>query len=341
MIQIQRDFDSLAEWHYKKLSSSFDLFNTINEIVVNNGTPEDNFLIFLRDNIENVIKLHPILLERIIVRQANSILGINYFLQKENRPNTRGRKPRLNKEFINLLNTIFNYDSFCTYSNTYNAYNLTKKLDIKVCPYCNRNYISTLKPVKIKKGDYKGGTRPTLDHFYLKSDYPYLALSFWNLIPSCFSCNTQFRNTKHFDIFQNNHPYINSFENSLYFETDILDITEFIGDSNKEFKLKLKVNRKSTKKSTKLLKANNNNTVFRLEEIYSQNHKSDVREIIQKAIIYDKNYSKLLYESWDGVFNDELDAQKMMLGNYTNIKDFEKRTLSKLTRDIAEELGLI
>ncbi|PKP12073.1 MAG: hypothetical protein CVU09_00830 [Bacteroidetes bacterium HGW-Bacteroidetes-4] len=341
MIQIHRDFESIAKWHSQSVMSNFNLANLINGHIINNGTIEDNFLIFLSQNLEDVLSLHPILLEKQIISKANSILGNQYFTEKANRPNTPGRKPRLNKVFIELLNSIFDYEKFCSYGTGYNAHCLTEKLEIKVCPYCNRNYISTLKPNKSIAIGNQGGTRPTLDHFYLKSDYPYLALSFWNLIPSCFSCNTQFRNTKHFDIFNNIHPYLNGFENFLYFQTDIIDITEFIGNSNKIFELELKENGKTIQNSFKLEKTKKNNLVFRLEEIYSQNHKSDVREIIQKAIIYDDKYSKSLYDNWSGIFTDEYDAQKMMLGNYTNIKDFEKRPLSKLTRDIANELGLI
>lgn len=213
-------------------------------------------------------------------------------------------------------------------------------MEIKVCPYCNRNFISTLNPVKNKRKTLESGTRPTLDHFYLKSDFPYLALSFWNLIPSCYSCNSQLRGSKSFNVFNNIHPYINGFENSLYFQTDIKNITEFIGNSNKIFKIDLIETLKSTNNSFKLLKANKNTDIFKLKKLYNHNHKAEVREIIQKALIYNESYSKLLFDSYD-IFTDENDAKKMMLGNYIVVKDFEKRPLSKLTRDIADELDLI
>ena len=341
MIQIYRDFDDLAEWHYDNLTKHFRIDALLDAEITNNGSDIDNFLIFLKSNLKDILKGNPLVLEKKIMKKTNEILGDNYFTEKSPNLKVRGPKPRLNIQFINKLNSIFNYDEFCDSFCNYNAYLLAEKLEINVCPYCNRNYISTLKPVKNKRKTLESGTRPTLDHYYLKSDFPYLALSFWNLIPSCYSCNSQLRGTKSFSAFNNIHPYLNSFENYLYFQTDIKDITEFIGNSNQIFSIDLNKSLKSTNNSFKLFKANNNNTVFKIKEIYNNNHKTEVREIIQKALIYNKSYSKSLFESYNDVFTDENDAKKMMLGNYVLAKDFEKRPLSKLTRDIADELGLI
>lgn len=61
------------------------------------------------------------------------------------------------------------------------AYWLQRQLEVKVCPYCNRMYTTTLFG--------KNKIRPDFDHFYPKSEYPYLAVSLFNLIPSCSMCN--------------------------------------------------------------------------------------------------------------------------------------------------------
>ncbi|MFX8327742.1 hypothetical protein ABTL71_18955, partial [Acinetobacter baumannii] len=49
------------------------------------------------------------------------------------------------------------------------------------CPYCNRSYIYYISRRKEIK--------PQIDHFFPKSKYPFLAMSFYNLIPSCQTCN--------------------------------------------------------------------------------------------------------------------------------------------------------
>lgn len=61
------------------------------------------------------------------------------------------------------------------------AYWLQSQLNVKVCPYCNRMYTTTLYGKK--------RIRPDFDHFYPQSRYPYLAVSLFNLIPSCNVCN--------------------------------------------------------------------------------------------------------------------------------------------------------
>ena len=61
-------------------------------------------------------------------------------------------------------------------------------LDVKVCPYCNRCLIEPI--------DDEAGKRTVvgeLDHFYCKSKYPYLAVSLYNLVPSCGICNGKSR----------------------------------------------------------------------------------------------------------------------------------------------------
>ena len=58
---------------------------------------------------------------------------------------------------------------------------LVDKLNIKTCPYCNRQFIYTF--------NGRAPERPELDHFYPKANYPLFCLSFYNLIPACHSCN--------------------------------------------------------------------------------------------------------------------------------------------------------
>lgn len=67
-----------------------------------------------------------------------------------------------------------------------NKYNFAENLGLKVCPYCGRSYIITTKPIQ-KGKEVK--VHPQLDHFLPKSQYPFLALNFYNMIPCCTLCN--------------------------------------------------------------------------------------------------------------------------------------------------------
>lgn len=58
-----------------------------------------------------------------------------------------------------------------------------KKVNLKVCPYCGRNQIN------VASYEGKRDSKPPIDHFLPKSKYPFLAVSFCNLIPCCTTCN--------------------------------------------------------------------------------------------------------------------------------------------------------
>lgn len=63
-----------------------------------------------------------------------------------------------------------------------------QSLDLRVCPYCDRAYIFSVENTDKKKGQRI--VKPQIDHFFPKSKYPFLALSYQNLIPVCQTCNT-------------------------------------------------------------------------------------------------------------------------------------------------------
>lgn len=328
MIKITRNFPKFAEEHRKNILSKTKIKAKLDIQIATTSVPEQTFYQYLKDHINEILENDIDYLKSTIIDNVERILGIDYFTLTDT-----GSTTKTNKATIEIILDVFDYKYFTTYKKTiYCAYDLVEKLDIKVCPYCNRQYINTLKP------DLKdnGKTRATLDHFYIKAEYPYLALSFWNLVPSCYSCNSQLRTTKPISL----HPYKKGFEEILHFYTEISDISEFIGNSRKQFELKLDKYKKVNPAPEDLKNAKENDQVFRLNDIY-QNHKDYVREMIQKTIVYDDSYSKELFVEFDGLFESEYDAQNMMLGNYTKVDDFEKRPLAKLTRDIGFEIGLI
>jgi len=105
-------------------------------------------------------------------------LYIEFF--KINYPQSLKEKEKLNQI---LRDEVFEKE-YNNWSNRkgYGAYTFVQTLDLKTCPYCNRNYTFLV-------NDETGKLRPEIDHFYPKSIYPFLAMSFFNLIPSCSICN--------------------------------------------------------------------------------------------------------------------------------------------------------
>lgn len=94
----------------------------------------------------------------------------------------------------------------------WNRHEFIKSLGVKVCPYCNRQYITFYED---GTADYK--TTADADHYYPKAGYPILQMNIFNLVPSCSVCNSRTKGTsdeRHL------YPYEDS-SDSLTFEIPI------------------------------------------------------------------------------------------------------------------------
>lgn len=110
---------------------------------------------------------------------------------------------------------IFDYRRFATKSTkNWNAYSLCMTSNYRLCPYCQQSLAVT-----IYRDSKSGALRPTLDHFYPKHKYPYLALSLYNLIPSCHPCNSSLKGQKDFYKNEHLHPYED--DESIRYDFDI------------------------------------------------------------------------------------------------------------------------
>ncbi|MDD2383500.1 MAG: hypothetical protein PHN18_04875 [Sulfurospirillaceae bacterium] len=206
---------------------------------------------------------------------------------------------------------------------TYDAYKLAKDLNVTVCPYCNRNYTFTVR-------SKNGSTRPQFDHFYDKATYPILALSFYNLIPSCPTCNTSIKGRKEFSLTTHVHPYVDGFDDKACFSLHVKESSFYYDE--KGFDLELNSNDAKAQKNIK---------DFALEEIY-KNHKDIVLELIQKSVMYNESYIEELMQNYEGtLFKNEEDLLRLIFGGYISDEDLDKRPLSKLTKDILEQLEII
>ncbi len=193
---------------------------------------------------------------------------------------------------------------------------LAQKLDVRTCPYCNRQYTFT-----VEVGSKN--IRPEFDHFYSKSDYPYLALSFYNLIPACSVCN-RIKSDKVID----DNPYFEGFDNNYKFIIKTKDDEEVSLD----WALKNKIEIDFTKN-------NKNIEEFALKELYNE-HIDYVEEIIDKAQAYNCNYYNSLIESYKDLGKQVADIDRFIWGSYLENAEHEKRPLSKLTRDILDQLEI-
>jgi len=79
------------------------------------------------------------------------------------------------------------------------------------------------------------------------------------------------------------------------------------------------------------------NDYFKLDKLYAQ-HKDVVLELLVKRTIYSKSYIAELKKNFH--FTDD-EIYRFLFCNYKDSDDFNKRPLSKLIKDISNELGLL
>lgn len=243
--------------------------------------------------------------------------------------------------------------------------NLMSSLNVSVCPYCNRQYITSWDDIKNMKNTTKRRkSTADLDHFYPKSEYSLFALSLFNFVPSCQVCNSRMKLSSFLDDNGNRpiYPYTESFDDSAVFKASttasinnskkLLEV--WLGENEADLKVMLEIH-SSNSDPLKEKRIKRSNELFHIEDIY-QAHKGIVSEFMLKRRIYDDgeylNGLKNIFEGFepDTFFKNSDDAMYKIIGTDLSItqKQLElflygynweegqdsTRPLSKLTYDI-------
>jgi hypothetical protein len=233
----------------------------------------------------------------------------------------------------NQIKNIFSYKNFIN-KNTipYNAYNLMENIDIRVCPYCNRDYTITVKNgSKINEQII----RPEIDHFFSQTDYPLLSLSFYNLIPSCHICNSVIKGKKNELTLENSaHPYIHQINQLYNFTVKPLNSSGFLF-GNKGVDAKIIYN----EEDYEYLRAKKNLEFFKIEEIYKC-HSEEIQDLVNLAYAYNKSYLDSLIKQYHlNISEDEI--LRFVFGIYIDEASSYKRPFTKLKKDILKEMGIL
>lgn len=208
----------------------------------------------------------------------------------------------------------------------YNAYDLAKSLNVNTCPYCNINSIYTI----VDDENNKKIVRPEFDHFFDKATYPILALSLYNLIPSCHQCNSNLKGQEKFNLESYLHPYSEDIDKNIKFKIKITNAKFYYSINGFEIDIDYLSH-----------KAVNHNNIFKLKERYNY-LKDIILELIQKKYMYNEDYLDSLFKKYEGTFfRNKEDLMRLISGGYISESEINKRPLSKLIKDISEELGLI
>ncbi|MBV7271480.1 hypothetical protein I6U48_00910 [Clostridium sp. PL3] len=252
------------------------------------------------------------------------LLNFNYpNLNKEinNRLSPRGKELSANefeKEFRKLSGiniTMDNFKQIDIFKEEWNDYAFIMETGIRVCPYCNRQYIT---PVFSDNGKM----RADIDHFLSKSKHPYFSMSLYNLVPVCKSCNQSLKGAKEFE-FDDINPYEYNLNDYFTFRADALT-NEILIDG-----IHVK-----TKEITKHL------NTFKIEPLYNY-HQNQIDELIKKRIAYPESYIEKLYNDNKDYFNDVSEVKQLIIGYINDKSKLNDEAFLKLRRDVADQLGFL
>jgi len=223
--------------------------------------------------------------------------------------------------------SIINYEEYKKRINLFqwSAYDFLLSIGARVCPYCNRQYIT---PIYSKDGK----VRADLDHFYSKGRYPYLSISIYNLVPSCKFCNSSLKGTKEFSYDSYINPYEESLSDYINFSYAYKSYTGVDGLGDIEIILKDNFN----KDIYEIQKARNNINCFGIVNLY-QYHTNIVRDLVRKKMVYSEDYIDLIWETNKNIFKTREEVIQNIIGNIPLDQEGEA-LLGKLITDISEEL---
>jgi hypothetical protein len=299
--------EELENWYLGKLKDT--IRNKLNNIKPSfpNGN-EKRALDFMIDNIEDILKASPSELE---TYTNNNVLTPNGLYRAKNENN------RLSlTDFGNKVLDAFNYDY---YRDTI-LKELAKKLNVKTCPYCNMHYTLFAEESNKKLAKFQ------FDHFFDKSDYPFLSMSLYNLIPSCAVCNHGKSTGKVSLIF---HPYHSAICDQFHFEVkNPLELFSGAYLGKNEIGIDLVADA-----CTKQEKDVFNNT-FNITTLYSR-HGDIAQEVFDKAYVEAYYLNPDNFNFLKGKSPEYL--KRLLMGTYPEKSDIEKRPMTKFIQDLREQ----
>lgn len=184
---------------------------------------------------------------------------------------------------------------------------------IEVCPYCNRQYIDIFK--KGTKGYQAIGQ---LDHFYPKEKFPLYALSLYNFVPSCASCN-QGKSISH--VLQRPFLENSDVENCKpYFKIKPKNLDQLRGSEPVEIDY-------AFISVDKINQAN----FFHHKSMY-KNHRLLAQRLLRIKRLYNSSYTKQLKELFPKLSDREI--KELMFGFNGDSSELLEKPLSKFAHDI-------
>jgi len=173
----------------------------------------------------------------------------------------------------------------------------------------------------------------TLDHFLPQKDNKFYSLCLYNLVPSCYSCNTKFKNGKKFDI-TNTLEKVSPTSESYTLDKDLVFKLYYSGSLREvliksDFILDIKDDNNNQHLSKYL-------EIFKLKGRYTY-HKSKALHLIKQK----NNYSEsMIKEISLRTGLPLMEVKKLVFGSELFIEQSTNDPFVKFKRDVAKNIGI-
>ncbi|MBO6062287.1 MAG: HNH endonuclease [Clostridia bacterium] len=244
---------------------------------------------------------------------------------EEEKAAEEGKTPGKKRRKANPLSKAFDYKELSGDSKLRSVIEL---LGVRICPYCGRAFTGA---VRRKNG--KLIRTDQLDHFLPKSKYPQLALSLWNLIPSCGACNNRKSDDCEDEIL---YPYAEEMGDACRFVTHpVSGFGYLLGEpSEGDFEISLEA---KDGDSDIAKKAKAEAELFGTKELYQQ-HKAYVRDIFRQRYVFGDPYIDDLITTFPRLFRSREQVRALLYMKKIDPGSIGTEPLDKLTRDIDLEI---
>ena len=237
---------------------------------------------------------------------------------------------------LQVLQRIFNYRLFSKKEGKDFAYWFMQSLGQDTCPYCNTGYTAVLAGRK--------KIRAAFDHYFPKSKYPYLAVSLFNLIPICSTCNS-LKGEKEPRIV---YPYEESFDEegrNFVFRVKPDSLNHFVdvwtGNSNRiivDVEPQEKYIIESDADTEYANRLTEGMDYLGLKERYAICHKGEICHIIRNYYEYNEMGLESIMREYPNFYKDTNQIRNALYFANLGSDEWGKSPLNKLKHDLLEQL---
>lgn len=234
-------------------------------------------------------------------------------------------------KFINCIKRVFDYNKIIV-NNQDISYRIAEIMDVNTCTYCNRNYIFTLNGFKRDLSNNLLTTehiiRADFDHWFAKSKYPELALSYFNLIPSCKYCNSNLKGDKEMTIEEYVHPYIHK-EPKFKFGYVMTNIDNYA--------VRCIIEKKDGDPNS--YQVRNTLNFFKIQNLYDAHSRMELKDILDLISDYPSDYiDYLTLEIMGSLGVTQNEVYRMIFGIQNEEIKYLDRPFSKFKSDILKQI---